>query len=117
MYAKYRLEIIRGEDRSIPMRFLYRNPETGRNEPIDLEGRDFLMAVRDWETDEEIDRLSTHNKRIALEGTWLTVNFPHAVTGDFTSERAKFDLFVISGEIRQCLLIGEIRIRRGCSYG
>ena len=117
MYATYRLELTRGEDRSIPMRFLYRNPETGRNDPIDLEGRDFLMAVRDWETDEEIDRLSTHNKRIALEGTWLTVNFPHAVTEDFTSERAKFDLFVISGEIRQCLLIGEIRIRRGCSYG
>ncbi len=117
MYATYRLELTRGEDRSIPMRFLYRNPETGRKEAIDLTGRDFLMVVRDWETDEEIDRLSTHNKRIALEGTWLTVNFPHAVTEGFQSERAKFDLFVISGEIRQCLLIGEIRIRRGCSYG
>lgn len=117
MYATYRLELIRGEDRSIPMRFLYRNPETGRKEAIDLTGRDFLMVVRDWETDEEIDRLSTQNERIALEGTWLTVNFPHAVTEGFESERAKFDLFVISGEIRQCLLIGEIRIRRGCSYG
>lgn len=117
MYATYRFELIRGEDRSIPIRFLYRNPETGRNEAIHLEGYEFLLVVRDAETSEEIDRLSTQNHRIALEGTGLTVNFPHEVTESFTCEKALFDLFILSGKIRQCVLMGEIRVLRGCCYG
>ncbi len=135
MYAKYKFELVRGEDRSIPIVFQSRNPETGGIEPVSLTGCEFLLAVRDEITGEEIARLSTTDRSILLgnvvnlefseagegeEATALLLIFTHEQTEQFACKKAAFDLFVIScredGEVRQCLMIGEIRVLKGCCY-
>lgn len=136
MYAKYTFELVRGEDRSIPITLFYRNPGTGKTEPVKLTGCEFLLAVHDQTTGEELARLSTADRSIVLgnlvdlefteaegdeEATALLANFTHEMTEKFVCKKAAFDLFVIScredGEVRQCLMIGEIKVLKGCCYG
>ena len=135
MYAKYKFEIVRGEDRSIPMSFFYRFPQSRKEECIELTGLDFLLIVRDWRTNEEIARLSTDDESIVLgnlaeldfvqttddeEATALLAIFTHDITEKFTGTRVVFELFAISrteeSETRQCLMIGEIKILKGVDY-
>lgn len=136
MYAKYKFDLVSGEDRSIPITFYYKNPQDRKREPVILTGLDFLLVARDWQSGEELARLSTNDGGIQVgyleefdfveaEGdedvTTLLVNFSHDVTEKFICPRVVFDLFVISRsgeeETRQCVLFGEITMQRGHCYG
>ena len=135
MQAQYKFNLVRGEDKSIPFTFFYRYPNSRKQEPVELTGLDFLLVVRDWRTNEELARLSTDDGNIVLgnmvdlefieateeeEAETVLVIFPHEVTEKFDGNRAVFELFAISrnetGENRQCLVIGEIKILRGVDY-
>ena len=136
MYAKYKFDLVSGEDRSIPISFFYKSAPMGKREPVILTGLEFLLVARDWRSGEELARLSTNDGSILVgnledfdfveaaddeEVTTLLVNFSHDVTEKFTCPRVVFDLFVINRseteETRQCLLFGEITMQGGHSYG
>lgn len=135
MYPKYKFDLVRGEDRSIPISFFYSLPQTRKQEIIDLTGLDFAVEVRDWITNKTIARLSSDNEDILLgnlvdldfvqaeegdEATAVLVIFPHEITEKFTGNRVVFELFAISRneerETRQCLMVGEIKVLRGVDY-
>lgn len=135
MYAKYKFDLVRGEDRSIPMSFFYRYPHSRKEECVELTGLDFLLIVRNWRTNAEIARLSTDDESIVLgnledldfvqafdeeEATALLAIFSHDITEKFTGTRVVFELFAISrnenSEIRQCLMVGEIKMLKGVDY-
>ena len=59
MFAKYSFDVVRGEDRWIPVVFSYRDETTGRKAAVDLTGLEFLLSVRDEVSGKEIARLST----------------------------------------------------------
>ena len=132
MHAFYEFELVRGEDRSIPMTFWYRDPETGDKEAVKLTDYRFLMVIKDKYTQKEVARLSTEDDSILLgemidrvfveagdekEATTLLINITHEMTQAFDCPKAVFDLFLLSGDIRQCVMTGVIRVKRGCSYG
>lgn len=135
MYPKYKFDLVRGEDRSIPISFFYSFPQTRKQEIIDLTGLDFAVEVRDWITNKPIARLSTDNEEILLgnlvdldfvqaeageEVTAVLVIFPHEITEQFTGNRVVFELFAISRteerETRHCVMVGEIKVLRGVDY-
>lgn len=135
MHAKYRFELVRGEDRSIPFSFYYCYPSTRKQEAVVLNGLDFLVNVRDWQTNEVLAQLSSGNGKILLgnledldfvqqkgdeDATALLVIFSHDVIEKFTGSRVFCELFAISRdesrEIRQCLMVGEIKILKGVDY-
>lgn len=131
MHAFYEFELVRGEDRSIPMTFWYRNPETGAKEVVKLNDYGFLMVIQDKHSGKEFARLSTEDDSILLgemvdrvfveageakEATTLLINITHEMTENFDCPKAVFDLFLLSGDIRQCVMTGVIRVTRGCSY-
>ncbi len=131
MHAVYEFEWVRGEDRSIPMTFWYRDPETGDKEVVKLNDYGFLMVIQDKHSGKELARLSTEDDSILLgemvdrvfveagdgkEATTLLINITHEMTERFDCQKAAFDLFLISGDIRQCVMTGVIRVQRGCSY-
>lgn len=136
MHAKYNFELVEGEDRSIPIILKSRILETGRLEPVRLDGCEFLLSVHDEKSGEELARLSTADRSILLgnvvdhefieaedgeESTALLAMFTHEMTERTECRKAAFDLFVIScredGEVRQCLMVGEICVLKGCCYG
>lgn len=131
MHATYEFELVRGEDRSIPVTLCYRDPETGAKELVKLTDYEFLMVIEDARTKEELARLSTDDGGIVLgrmidrefvqslegeEATTLLINITHDMTEKFHCPKATFDLFLISGDIRQCLMVGTIKVLPGCSY-
>lgn len=136
MHAKYRFELVQGEDRSIPLSFFYRFPHSRKQEVVNLNGLDFLVKVRDWRTNETIAQLTSENQDIVLgnledlefiqleedeeEATALLVIFSHDVTEKFTGSRVVFELFAIGrtdeSETRQCLMTGEIKVLKGVDY-
>ena len=136
MFAKYSFDVVRGEDRRIPMVFCYRDETTGRKAAVELTGLDFLLSVRDEASGKEIARLSTADRTILLGNivdrlftevadgdtvTALMLCLPHDVTAGFPRGRALFDLFAVSpaeeGEVRQCVMVGDLRIFEGGCYG
>ncbi len=135
MYPKYKFELVRGEDKSIPFTFFYRYPHTRKQEAVRLDGLSFLMRIKAWHTDEEIARLTTENGDILVgnlvdldfveagegeEATAVLVNIDHTITEVIEGNRAVFDLFAISkgedDETRQCVVVGEIKVLRGFDY-
>ena len=66
MHAFYEFELVRGEDRSIPMTFWYREPETGEKLPVMLTDYEFLMVIQDKHSGKEFARLSTEDDSILL---------------------------------------------------
>lgn len=136
MYAKYKFDLVRGEDRSIPISFFYSYPQSRREELIRLTGLEFSMILRDWRTHETIAELSSENEDILLgnledldfvqvqeideEATAVLVILSHEITEKFTGTRVVFELFAISrtdeSETRQCLMVGEIKILKGVDY-
>lgn len=131
MHATYEFELVRGEDRSIPVTLCYRDPETGSREMVKLTDYEFLMVIEDARTGEELARLTTEDGSIILgqmidrefvqspdgeEATALLLNITHEMTESFHCQKAAFDLFLISGAIRQCLMVGTIKVLPGCSY-
>ncbi len=136
MFAKYSFDVVRGEDRWIPVVFCYRDETTGRKATVDLTGLEFLLSVRDEVSGKEIARLSTDDRSIRLGNvmnrlfteaedggnvTALMLCFPHDVTQGFHCGRARFDLFAVSpseaGDVRQCVMVGDLRIFEGGCYG
>lgn len=136
MFAKYSFDVVRGEDRWIPVVFSYRDETTGRKAAVDLTGLEFLLSVRDEVSGKEIARLSTDDRSILLGNvmnrlfteaedggnvTALMLCFPHDVTQGFPCGRARFDLFAVSpseaGDVRQCVMVGDLRIFEGGCYG
>lgn len=137
MYANYSFELVKGEDRSIPISFFYKYPQSRRHETVKLAGLDFVCVVRDWITKKELARLSTDDQSIVLgnlddlefiqaeseeeETTAMLLIFSHDITEKFDCRKAVFELFAVSrseqSETRQCLMIGEIKMMQGCSYG
>lgn len=136
MFAKYSFDVVRGEDRQIPMVFCYRDEVTGRKATAELTGLDFLLSVRDEASGKEIARLSTADRTILLgnledrqfteasEGEVvkaLMLCFSHDMTEGFPCGRARFDLFAVSpseaGDVRQCVMVGDLRIFEGGCYG
>lgn len=136
MFAKYSFDVVRGEDRLIPVVFCYRDETTGRKATVDLTGLEFLLSVRDEVSGKEIARLSTDDRSIRLGNvmnrlfteaedggnvTALMLCFPHDVTQGFPCGRARFDLFAVSpseaGDVRQCVMVGDLRIFEGGCYG
>lgn len=136
MFAKYSFDVVRGEDRWIPVVFSYRDETTGRKATVDLTGLEFLLSVRDEVSGKEIARLSTDDRSILLGNvmnrlfteaadggnvTALMLCFPHDVTQGFPCGRARFDLFAVSpsevGDVRQCVMVGDLRIFEGGCYG
>ena len=136
MFAKYSFDVVRGEDRWIPVVFCYRDETTGRKATVDLTGLEFLLSVRDEVSRKEIARLSTDDRSIRLGNvmnrlfteaeaggnvTALMLCFPHDVTQGFPCGRARFDLFAVSpseaGDVRQCVMVGDLRIFEGGCYG
>ena len=136
MHAKYRFELVRGEDRSIPISFFYRYPGTRKQEAVNLNGLDFFVNVKDWRTNELIAQLSSDNEEILLgnledldfvqiededeDATALLVIFSHDITETFPGSRVVFELFAVSRsktkESRQCLMVGEIKVMTGVDY-
>lgn len=136
MFAKYSFDVVRGEDRWIPVVFCYRDETTGRKATVDLTGLEFLLSVRDEVSGKEIARLSTDDRSIRLGNvmnrlfteaedggnvTAMMLCFPHDVTQGFPCGRARFDLFAVSpseaGDVRQCVMVGDLRIFEGGCYG
>ena len=136
MFAKYSFDVVRGEDRWIPVVFCYRDETTGRKATVDLTGLEFLLSVRDEVSGKEIARLSTDDRSILLGNvmnrlfteaadgenvTALMLCFPHDITEGFPCGRARFDLFAVSpsdaGDVRQCVMVGDLRIFEGGCYG
>lgn len=136
MFAKYSFDVVRGEDRRIPLVFCYRDETTGRRATVDLTGLEFLLSVRDEASGKEIARLSTADRTILLgniedrlfteaadeeDVAALMLCFPHDVTQGFPGGRALFDLFAVSpseeGDVRQCVMVGDLRIFEGGCYG
>ena len=66
MHAQYRFELVRGEDRSIPISFFYSYPHSRKQEVINLSGLDFFVNVKDWRTNEVIAQLSSDKEDILL---------------------------------------------------
>lgn len=131
MHATYEFELVRGEDRSIPVTLCYRDPDTGDKELVKLTNYEFLMVIEDARTGDELARLSTEDGGIVLgriidrefvqsldgeEATTLLINITHEMTEQFHCQKAAFDLFLISSDIRQCLMMGTIKVLAGCSY-
>ena len=103
---------------------------------VDLTGLEFLLSVREEVSGKEIARLSTDDRSIRLGNvmnrlfteaedggnvTALMLCFPHDVTQGFPCGRARFDLFAVSpseaGDVRQCVMVGDLRIFEGGCYG
>ena len=136
MHAKYRFELVRGEDRSIPISFFYSYPHSRKQEAVNLSGLDFFVNVKDWRTNEAIAQLSSENEDVVLgnledlefiqvesdedEATAVLVIFSHNVTEKFTGSRVVFELFAVSrsetNETRHCLMVGEIKVMQGVDY-
>ena len=136
MYAKYRFELVRGEDRSIPISFFYKYPHSRNQEAVNLNGLDFFVNVKDWRTNEVIAQLSSDNEEILSgnledldfvqlededeDATALLVIFSHDITEKFPGSRVVFELFAVSRsetkESRQCLMVGEIKVMQGVDY-
>lgn len=136
MHAKYRFELVRGEDRSIPISFFYSYPHSRKQEAVNLSGLDFFVNVKDWRTNEVIAQLSSDNEDILLgnledlefiqvendeeDATAVLVIFSHDVTEKFTGSRVVFELFAVSRaetkETRHCLMAGEIKVMQGVDY-
>ena len=136
MHAQYRFELVRGEDRSIPISFFYSYPHSRKQEVINLSGLDFFVNVKDWRTNEVIAQLRSDNEDILLgnledlefiqvqgeedDVTAVLVIFSHDVTEKFTGSRVVFELFAVSRaetkETRQCLMVGEIKVMQGVDY-
>lgn len=136
MYAKYKFDLVRGEDRSIPISFFYSYPQSRREELVSLTGLEFSMILRDWRTNETIAELTSENEDILLgnledldfvqvhgpdeEATAVLVILSHNITEKFTGTRVVFEFFAISrteeSETRQCLMVGEIKILKGVDY-
>lgn len=136
MHAKYRFELVRGEDRSIPISFFYSYPHSRKQEAVNLSGLDFFVNVKDWRTNEVIAQLSSENEDIVLgnledlafiqieddeeDATAVLVIFSHDVTEKFTGSRVVFELFAVSRaenkETRHCLMAGEIKVMQGVDY-
>ena len=136
MFAKYSFDVVRGEDRLIPVVFCHRDETTGRKAAVDLTGLEFLLSVRDEVSGKEIARLSTDDRSILLGNVMnrlfteasegevvkaLMLCFPHDMTEGFPCGRARFDLFAVSpseaGDVRQCVMVGDLRIFEGGCYG
>lgn len=136
MPAKYKFELVRGEDRSIPISFFYSYPHSRKQEAVNLIGLDFLVLVKDWRTNAVIAQLSSDDGDIVLgnledlefvqieegedEATTVLVIFSHDVTEKFTGSRVVFELFAVSktedSESRHCLMAGEIKVMQGVDY-
>lgn len=136
MHALYRITLCRGEDRSFPVTLVYRNPETGEREAIDVTDRRFLLTVRNEPEGEVLARLSTDDGSIVLgnmvnkefieahEGeraTTCLIQFTHDITEGLVGRKMAYDLFVISGrgpdELRQCVMAGELKAMASSCYG
>ena len=126
MHASYDFEVVRGEDRSTPVTLWCRNPKTGFREDIRLADYEFLMVIEDVRSGEQLAKLSTENGSIVLgrmvdrefvesneDATTLLVNISQETTLQFDSSKVIYDLFLISGDIRQCLMVGTIRVLEG----
>ena len=136
MHAQYRFELVRGEDRSIPISFFYSYPHSRKQELVNLSGLDFFVNVKDWRTNEVIAQLRSDNEDILIgnledlefilvdgdedDVTAVLVIFSHDVTEKFTGSRVVFELFAVSRaetkETRQCLMVGEIKVMQGVDY-
>ena len=134
MHALYRINLVRGEDRSFPVTLVYRNPETGVQEAAEITDRRFLLTVRSEPEGETLAQLSTENDGILLgkmvdrdfveimdEATTFLIRFTHDITEKLIGRKMAYDLFVISGEgpdeVRQCLMAGEIKAMPSSCYG
>ena len=136
MHAQYRFELVRGEDRSIPISFFYSYPHSRKQELVNLSGLDFFVNVKDWRTNEVIAQLRSDNEDILIgnledlefiqvdgdedDVTAVLVIFSHDVTEKFTGSRVVFELFAVSrsetNETRHCLMVGEIKVMQGVDY-
>ena len=136
MHAQYRFELVRGEDRSIPISFFYSYPHSRKQEAVNLSGLDFFVNVKDWRTNDVIAQLSSDNEDIVLgnlddlefiqieddeeDATAVLVIFSHDLTEKFPGNRVVFEFFAVSRsdatESRQCLMVGEIKVMQGVDY-
>ena len=135
IYAKYNFELVRGEDRKIPIVPYYRDSATREKTPYALSGCECVMTVCDGLTGKKLVRLSTEDRSILLgnvsdtefvealygeDASAVLLCFSHDLTEKLKCMRAKYDLFIISNddgeEVRDCILIGEISMVKGCTY-
>ena len=128
MKTDCKFDLVAGEDRHLPLRFLSRSQETGHMEPVALSGATYLLVLNDEEGENELARLDSEAGEIHLgnlvdrefveaqEGEEVTAVMPifdRELTLKLAGKRVRFYLFAVSGEgARQCILSGGISIRK-----